>query len=115
MEPLLLFLAVLGVGAILLRLMGALLGLGLTAVEASAASSLAEASARRGDLTGMMERKEAGLALRRRRLRAAGWVAVYLGLLVVPPIADVARFVYAAAAGLWLLPRPRVVRPPPAE
>lgn len=114
MELGLTFLAVLGVAAILLRLLGAMLGLGLTAAEASAANSLAEASARRGDVTGMIERQEAGVALRRRRMRSAGWVALYLGLLVVPPIVDVARWVYAAAAALWLLPRPRVIRPPKA-
>jgi hypothetical protein len=105
------FLAVGGVIAIVLRLLGALLGLGLTAAEASAASSLAEASARRGDLTGMMERKQASVALRRRRIRAAGWVSLWLGLLVVPPILDLALPVYAVAAGLWLIPRPKL-RPP---
>jgi hypothetical protein len=101
-------LAVVGAIAIVLRLLGALLGLGLTAAEASSAATLAEASARRGDLTGMFERKEAAVALRRRRLRSAGWVALWLGLLVVPPIADVGRVVYAAASLLWLGRLPRV-------
>jgi hypothetical protein len=97
-------LAVLGAGALLLRLFGALFGLGLTAVEASAAASLAEASARRGDVTGMLERREASQALRRRRIRSAAWVALWLGLLVVPVVAGVARLAYAAAALLWLQP-----------
>ena len=97
-------LAVAGLFALLLRLMGALLGLGLTAAEATHASTLTEASARRGDITAMMEGKETAVMLRRRRLRAAGWVALWLGLLTVPAILGVARYVYAAAALLWIAP-----------
>lgn len=108
LDLLIAFLAVLGVIAITLRLIGSLLGFGLTAVEASASRTLAEASARRGDLTGMMERREAAVALRRRRLRAVARLSLWLGLLIVPPVLGVGRIVYAVASVLWLMRLPRV-------
>ena len=104
---LLTLLAVFGGIALVLRLLGSLLGLGLTAAEASASISLADASARRGDVTTMLERRQAALTLRRRRRRAAGWVALWLGLIVVPPLTGWTGIVYPAAALLWLFPRAR--------
>jgi hypothetical protein len=109
-ETLMGVLAGFGLGALLLRLLGALFGLGLTAVEASHASNVSEASARRGDITAMMEGRETAAAMQRRRLRSAAWVGLWAAVLVVPALFGVARYVYAAAALLWVMPggRPRV-------
>jgi len=107
----LLLLAVLGVVALASRLGRAALRLGLNAAEATAASGLAEVSHRRGDITGFLERRDAGAALRRARRRNLAAIAGYGLLLVVPLFTGAAREVYAAAALLWLLPR-RPVRPP---
>lgn len=106
----LLLLAALGLAAVLLRLGRAVLRLGLTVAEATAANGLAEVSQRRGDITGFLERQASGVALRRARRRNLATMAGYALLLAVPPFAGVAREVYAAAALLWLLPR-RPVRP----
>jgi hypothetical protein len=106
-------LALVGVLGILARLARAGLRLGITAAEAAAANGLAEASARRGDLTALDERRRQAAELRRtRRARlavAAGWAA----LLVVPAFTPWGREAYAAASLLWLLPRARRRGVPP--
>ncbi len=98
--------AVFGVLAILARLGRSLLRVGITVAEETAAAGMAEASARRGDLTTLAERRGQAVALRRARwgqlAASAGWAA----LLAVPPLLDVGRPVYVAAVLLWLLPRP---------
>jgi hypothetical protein len=100
----LLILAVLGFLALAGRLVRALFRLALNAAESTAATGLAEVSERRGDITGMMEKRTAAQTLRRNR-RITGLTAVGCVLLmVVPPFADVAREVYAACALLWFLP-----------
>ena len=109
----LLLLAVLGFVALVTRLARAGLRLGLNAVEATAASGLADVSHRRGDITGFLERQASGAALRRARRRNLAALLGYGLLLAVPLFAGVAREVYAASALLWLLPR-RPVRPRPA-
>lgn len=113
-NPLVELLAVVGAVALVLRLAKALLHLGVVAAELTAVSGLAEVSARSGDLTSMAERQAAERALRRSRQRARALVLVWLLLLVVPPMADVAPLVYAPAALLWLLPAApvRLPRPP---
>jgi hypothetical protein len=116
-EPVLGFLAVLGVLAILVRLGRSLLRVGITLAEETAARGLAEASARRGDLTGLAERREQARALRRKRLQQLGASVLWAALLVVPALAGWSAPVYAASSLLWLLPRkpirPRVAVVPP--
>lgn len=103
----LLILAVLGVLALAGRLGRSLFRLALNAAESTAATGLAEVSERRGDITGMMEKRTAAQSLRRRR-RISGLTAIgCVLLLVVPPFAGVAREVYAACALLWLVPAQR--------
>ena len=104
-EVLLGFLAVVGGFALAARLSRALVRLGLAAVEATAASGLAEVAARRGDLTGLAERRETEERARQGRLRAALVVVLWLLVLLVPPLTGWMREVYAAASMLWLLPR----------
>jgi hypothetical protein len=110
-DALLAVLAVLGALALLARLAVALLFLGVRAVESTAAAGLAEVSERRGDVTGFLERRDSASVLRRARRRAALGALAWALLLAVPPMAGVAREVYAAAALLWLLPRPQVTLP----
>ena len=107
----LLLLAVLGFLALVARMGRALLRLGLNAAEATAASGLAEVSERRGDITGFMERRQSGEALRRARRRNLAALLAYALLIFIPPFTGFAREIYAAGALLWLVPR-RPVRPP---
>lgn len=110
-DALLAVLAVLGALALLLRLVLALLFLGVRAAESTAAAGLAEVSERRGDVTGFLERRDSASTLRRARRRSAVAALAWVLLLAVPPMAGVAREVYAAASVLWLLPRQRVRLP----
>jgi hypothetical protein len=103
-------LAVLGVVAVVLRLGRELVRLALNAAESTAATGLAEVSERRGDITGLMERRAAADTLRRGRRLAVAQIAALLLLLAVPPFLGVAREVYAAAALLWFIPA-RKLRP----
>ena len=109
--PILGVLALVGVLAILARLGRSLLRVGITAAEETAAAGVAEASARRGDLTTLAERKEQKLALRRTRWKQLGASAAWTALLFTPPIAGVGQLVYAACSLLWLLPRAPLRRP----
>lgn len=104
-----------GFFALLVRLGVSLLLLGVRAAESTAAGGLAELSERRGDVTGMMERREAAGRMRRSRRRAGLSALVWTLLLVVPPLAGAALEAYAAASLLWFLPRRRAVVPAPAR
>jgi hypothetical protein len=106
----LLLLAVLGFLALAGRLGRGLVRLALNAAESTAATGLAEVSERRGDITGMMETRNAAQALRRHRRFALLTVAGCFLLIAVPPLAGVAREVYAACALLWFVPT-RGIRP----
>jgi hypothetical protein len=114
-SPLGTLLAFAGGAALVHRLLRALVRVALTAAEASTVGGLAEISKEQGDLTTMAERRRLARDLRRARTRhillALGWLL----LLAVPPLADVARPVFAAAAAVWLLPRvpirPTLLRP----
>lgn len=104
----LLILAVLGFLALAGRLMRALVRLALNAAESTAATGLAEVSERRGDITGMMERRTAAQTLRRNRRITLLTVIGCLLLIAIPPFAGVAREVYAACALLWFAPDRRI-------
>lgn len=114
-EPILVPLAIAGAVALVVRLFRSVARLGITAAEETAVSGVAENSARRGDLTTLLESQARARALRRARLREFGWAGGYIALLTVPALAGVAPVAYAASSLLWLLPR-RPVRPrrPPA-
>lgn len=115
-ETILVPLAIAGAFALVVRLFRSVARLGITAAEESVVSGVAETSARRGDLTSLMENQARARALRRARLLEFGWAGGYIALLAVPAITGVAPAAYAASSLLWLLPR-RPVRPrrPPAD
>jgi hypothetical protein len=100
-------LAVMGALALVGQLLRALARLGLAAVEKTAASGLAEVAARRGDLTGLAERRDLEGRARYGRARYGLLVAAWLLLLIVPVITGWTREAYAAASVLWLLPPQR--------
>jgi len=104
-NPLVGILALVGAAALVYRLARTVLRLGIAAAEKTAVDGMVEVSIRHGDLTTMAERKAHVAAVRRVRARAAGFLALWGGLLVVPAILDVTRPVYALAALVWLLPR----------
>jgi hypothetical protein len=97
-------LAFIGGAALVVRLLRASFRLALSAAEASAAGGLADVSARRGDVTGMMERRSAQSDARRARRAALASAALWIAWLVVPVYAGWVREAYALAAVLWLAP-----------
>jgi hypothetical protein len=104
----LLLLAVFGFLALAGRLVRALVRLALNAAESTAASGLAEINERRGDITAMMETRNAAQTLRRSRRITLLTVVGCALLMLVPPFFDVAREVYAACALLWFVPAQRI-------
>jgi hypothetical protein len=104
----LLLLAVFGFLALAGRLGRALVRLALNAAESTAASGLAEINERRGDITAMMETRNAAQTLRRSRRITLLTVVGCALLMLVPPFLDVAREVYAACALLWFVPAQRI-------
>jgi len=107
-HPLVGLLALAGGAALLFRSARALLRLGLAAAEGATIGGLVEVSRRNGDLTGMAERQEQARTVRRARSRSLLLFLLWGGLLAVPPLAGVAKLVYAAASLVWLLPRPPI-------
>ena len=113
MQTLIVLLAIAGVAAIIRGLARTALRLGLVAAEETTASGLAEVSARRGDITGLSERRAAARAARGRRRRDLLLTLLWILWLVVPPILGWAPAAYALAAPLWFIAPPRV-RPSPS-
>jgi hypothetical protein len=93
-----------GVVALVFRLLRSTARLALRAAEATTAAGLADVSARRGDVTGMIERRADERLARRERRGALLLGAFWLSWLVVPVFAGWAREAFALAAVLWLLP-----------
>lgn len=108
-------LAFAGVVALVTRLLRAFARLALRAAEATAAAGLADLSARRGDVTAMIERQNAWKLARRDRRLAMAAAGVWLLWLALPPFAGVAREAYAVAALLWLVPRQPLAKRGAAE
>lgn len=102
--------AVAGVLALVRRAFGSMLRLALHAAEATAASGLADVSARRGDLTGLSERRAHQERARRLRRYELLRFSLWAGWLVVPAVAGWAPEAYLPAVLLWLLPRRRTGR-----
>lgn len=108
---LLVVVAVIGACGIVRGLARTLLRLGLRAAEATTAAGLAEVSARRGDLTGLAERREVLRRARRRRTRDLGFALLWFLWLLLPPFLGVAAYAYAVGAPLWLIAPPRITPP----
>lgn len=107
------FLALLGGVAIFLRVMRGALSLALRAAEIASAGGVAEASARRGDITGLSEAREAISRAKAARTRR-GFVTLGWGLwLVVPLVVGWMPEAWAIAAPLWLV-KGQSVRQTPA-
>lgn len=104
-------LAVAGGLALLRRVLGSGARLALRSAEIVSATSRAELSERRGDLTGMQEQRLAERDARTRRRGDAARVLFWAGWLVVPLAAGWMPEGYALAAPLWLLGS----RSPPAR
>jgi hypothetical protein len=104
-SPLLFLAAACGVVAVGTRLLGSALRLGVAAFRESATRSLAEVSARTGDLTALEERAAQSAALRSDRRRRGALVAFWGALLLAPLALGPTPQLYAAYNLLWLLPR----------
>jgi hypothetical protein len=111
METLVVILAIVGAVAILRGFARTALRLGIRAAEETAASGMAEVSARRGDLTGFAERQEAARAARRERRRDLLLSLLWLLWLAVPPMLGWVPQAYALAAPLWLAAPPNLRLP----
>ncbi|MEX0911869.1 MAG: hypothetical protein WD737_03375 [Gemmatimonadota bacterium] len=113
------FLALLGGAALVLRLLRSVARVVLNAAEIAAAGGVAEAGARRGDLTAMSEGREAGKAARSARLRNVAASGLFLVWLALPLALGFALEAYALAAPLWLIPiaplKPEVPRGKPSR
>jgi hypothetical protein len=107
MTLLLAALVLLGAAALIVHLTRSLLRLGLALADAAAAASAAEIGARRGDLTALADGRRDEQAARRRALRRAFLVVLWLVALLLPPLVGWTRDAYAAASVLWLLSRVR--------
>jgi hypothetical protein len=108
---LLFLLAAAGLAALVSRLLGSLFRLGLAAAQKTHNDGLVDASLRRGDITALVERQAQVKALRRSRGRSALLVALWIALLVAPPLAGFGREAYALSSLLWVLPgRPALPR-----
>jgi hypothetical protein len=97
-------LALLGAVAIVLRLLRAMGRATLRAAELAPAAGAAEASARRGDITGMTESRNAEARARAARRRDTLLALAWLAWLVLPLLLGAPLEAYALAAPLWLLP-----------
>jgi len=109
------FLAVLGILGLAVRLVRSIARLVLSFAEVTAASGLAEVSARRGDLTTLDEQRAIERAARQRQWSDLLFIVLWLGWLFVPPLVSLAQPLYAAAAPLWFLPRRPIRFVPPAR
>lgn len=102
-------LAVAGAAALVLRLARSIGRMLLASAALAAARSGGEASARRGDLTGMQEGKTSEKRARGAAATAGAASVVWILWLVVPIPLDLLPAAYAAAAALWILPGRRPV------
>jgi hypothetical protein len=110
-EGLVLLLAFVGGAALLYRLLGGLFRLALRASQETAARSMAESSARRGDVSGMVERQRAAEAARRDRRVHMAVTLLWMTWFTIPLMLGSARIPFAVASVLWLLPTSRSTRP----
>jgi len=100
-----LFLAISGVIAVLIRVGGALFVLLRRGAEGIIARELAATRMQRGDITGLADATTAHSEAKRRRFVATGLLFTWAGLLFVPPLTPWPSLIYATYSVLWLLPR----------
>jgi hypothetical protein len=101
-------LAVAGGLALVYRAAGGLFMLALRASQESAARVLADVRARHGDVTGMVERRDAAARAARERRQTALLTLLWIAWLVTPLFLGGVREAYGVAAVLWLVPRARI-------
>lgn len=97
------FLALLGGVALFLRMMRSTLSFALRAAEIASRAAVAEASARRGDLTGMSEAREAITLAKAARIRTGFTTLGWALWLVLPLVLGWVPEAWALAAPIWLL------------
>jgi hypothetical protein len=107
LEGLASLLAMVGGAALVYRAVGGVFRLVLRASQETAASGMAELSASRGDVTGMLERQRLAEAARRDRRRHSILTITWILWFILPLIFGGARIAYALASVLWLLPTSR--------
>ncbi len=107
MHSLLLVLGLIGFSAVLTRGARTVWHLLHGGVEVVVAGEAASARARRGDVTGLQDALDQKDAARRRRRTALGGIALWGGMLLLPPLTPWPTALYAAYSVLWLLPRRR--------
>jgi hypothetical protein len=106
-STLLSILAVFGAAALVLRLVRSGFRIIGRLAETAAAAALAQASAQRGDLTGMQEARAVERRARSRRLAAMLSASGWLVWLLLPPLLGALPLAYALASPLWLVARGR--------
>jgi hypothetical protein len=100
-------LALVGAAALIYRSIGGIFRLALRASQETAASGMAEVSASRGDVTGMLERQRLAESARRDRWRHSILTIAWILWFTLPMILGGARLAYALASVLWILPTSR--------
>ena len=103
MEPLLYILAFAGVSALLLRIGRALFVLLHRTGQAWLAGEAAKRRHQHGDITGLSEAADQERRARSARRLATLSLALWIGLLLVPPFTPWTVEIYAACALLWLV------------
>lgn len=109
MSSLAIILAGIGIAALVGRFFRAGLRAAMRVAEVTAAKGLVEISLRRGDLTGLAERRAAERTARRRRRKELVIGSLWGLWLLIPLFTPWALETYAIAAPLWL------IRAAPAE
>lgn len=110
MRFVLLILSIAGIAAILRHMLTASSKLLRRGLDAYLAGQIADVRANRGDLTGLSDAEGARAAARRQRRGALFLVAVWVALLVVPPLTPWPSLLYASYTILWFVPRRRPAR-----
>jgi hypothetical protein len=97
-------LALVGAAALVYRSIGGIFRLALRASQETAAAGMAEVSASRGDVTGMLERQRLAKSARQDRWRHSVLTITWILWFVLPMVLGGARIAYALASVLWILP-----------
>jgi hypothetical protein len=105
MDIVLLILAIGGIAAVLRHILTASSKLLRRGLDAYLAGQIADVRANRGDLTGLSDAQDARVRARRLRRGALFMMAVWVALLVVPPLTPWPELLYASYTILWFVPR----------
>jgi hypothetical protein len=110
MDSVLLVLSIVGIAAVLRHILSASSLLLRRGLDAYLAGQIAGVRANRGDLTGLSDAEGARAEARRLRRRAVFLMALWIALLVVPPLTPWPELLYASYTILWFVPRRRASR-----